>query len=232
MAETACRVRADAGARGLNSAGLFGAVTRIPFRLAALSAGRATLRPEVTRAPLPCHAACALSRVFCGQLRKLRAAECHKGDIRNDGNERGTNRRGAGAHRRQPGTHCGRPLGGRFERHCRRVHDHRHGGHGHRARTRGRGPAGALRARRTGRNGPGRRTRNGSRPVVLTMRARPEEGRVSAPCQHAESCREATQGRFRPRLQASPARIGDKRHRGAGQSGTRGVGQRTEDVLP
>ena len=50
-AGTACRVRADEGARGLNPAGLFGAVTRIPFRLAALSAGRATLRPEVTRAP-------------------------------------------------------------------------------------------------------------------------------------------------------------------------------------
>ena len=83
-----------------------------------------------------------------------------------------------------------------------------------------------------GRTGPGSRTRNRARPFVLTMRARSEKGRVSAPCQHAESDREAMQGRFRPRLQASPARIGDKRHRGAGQSGTRGVGQRTEDVLP
>ena len=90
MAETACRVRAGAGARGLNPAGLFGAVTRIPFRLAALSAGRATLRPEVTRALSPCHAACALSRTCCGRLRKLRAAECHEGGIRDDRNERGT----------------------------------------------------------------------------------------------------------------------------------------------
>ena len=105
-AEIACRIRADAGARGLNPAGLFGTVNRTPCRLAALSAGRATLRPEVTRASSPCHAACAMSPISAGRFRKLRAAKGHRGEIRDDRNERRTNRRGARAHRRQPESHC------------------------------------------------------------------------------------------------------------------------------
>ena len=61
---------------------------------------------------------------------------------------------------------------------------------------------------------------NGLRALTLSTR------------RHAESGREATQGRFRPRFRAPPMRIDDKRHRGAGQTGACEVGQRTEDASP
>ena len=71
---------------------------------------RSPVRPYLAMPPAPCHPFPAA--ISCGRLRNLRAAECHKGDVRDDRNERGMNRRSAGAHRRQSGTNCRRPREG------------------------------------------------------------------------------------------------------------------------